>query len=109
MTASLPPSIQNYFFGKNARDFTTAVAGFAPSAVVKDEGRGHEGPAAIRAWMEETVARYDDKVEVRGATFNGDHVAVVAEVSGTFPGSPVLLRFAFTLDGDRISRLEIAP
>jgi hypothetical protein len=40
---------------------------------------------------------------------NGNNVGVTAEVSGTFPGSPVLLRFNFVLDEDRISRLEIAP
>ena len=28
-------------------------------------------------------------------------------VSGTFPGSPVDLRYVFTLAGDKVSRLEI--
>ena len=109
MTGPLPPSIENYFSGKNARDFATAVSGFSPSARVQDEGRSHEGPAAIRAWIEETAAKYDDRAEVESFTRNDDGVEVVAQVSGTFLGSPIPLRFAFTLDGDRISRLEIAP
>jgi hypothetical protein len=43
MTLSLPPSIDHYFAGKNARDFAAAAAGFALAAVVKDEERRHEG------------------------------------------------------------------
>lgn len=108
MTVSLPPAIQSYFSGKNARDFTVAASGFAPSAVVEDEGHDHTGPTAIRAWIEETAARYDDTAEVRSVTSDGHRVEVTAEVSGTFPGSPILLRFSFTLDGERISRLAIA-
>jgi hypothetical protein len=29
-------------------------------------------------------------------------------VSGNFPGSPVELRYVFTLDGEKIARLEIS-
>jgi hypothetical protein len=32
---------------------------------------------------------------------------VTGLVSGTFPGSPVRLRFHFTIEGDKIARLEI--
>lgn len=109
MTAHPPSCIQNYFFGKNARDFDLAVSGFASSAVVKDERRDFEGPNAIRAWIEETAAKYDDRSEIKNMTADGSNVEVAAEVSGAFPGSPILLRFRFTLDGDRIIRLEIAP
>lgn len=109
MTASLPPSVQNYFSGKNARDFDVAVSGFGQSAVVLDEGRAHEGPVAIRAWLEETVARYDDQATVRSVASSGNGVEVRAEIAGTFPGSPILLRFDFILEDGHISRLEIAP
>lgn len=109
MPARLPPPVQNYFSGKNARDLTVAVSGFAQSAMVRDEGRDHTGPAAIRAWIEETIARYDDRADVRSAASRGDGVDVIAEVSGTFPGSPILLRFSFTVMDDQIVRLEIAP
>jgi hypothetical protein len=32
---------------------------------------------------------------------------VTAHVAGDFPGSPIDLRYAFVLAGDRIARLEI--
>lgn len=109
MSVSLPPAVQDYFAGKNARDLDRAVSGFAPTAVVRDEGGDHAGPVAIRAWIGDTVARYDDEAHVRSAAARGDDVEVVAGVSGTFPGSPIVLRFSFTLKDDRIVRLAIAP
>ena len=109
MTAKLPPSIQNYFQGKNVRDFAVAVSGFAPTAIVKDEGHDHKGPTAIRAWLEETSAKYHDIAEIKSVTSKEDQVEVAAEISGKFPGSPILLRFDFTLEGDRIVRLQIGP
>jgi hypothetical protein len=109
MKETLPSAIQGYFAGKYARDFTMAVSGFSASAVVKDEGRDHQGPVAIRTWIEETAAKYEDRAEVRAVSSCGDTVEVTADVTGRFPGSPILLRFKFTLDDGQISRLEIAP
>ncbi len=109
MNETLPSAIENYFSGKNARDFTLAASGFSSSAVVKDEGRDHHGPDAIRTWIGATTAKYDDRAEVRAVSSNGAQVEVTAEVSGKFPGSPTVLRFKFTLDDGQISRLEIAP
>jgi hypothetical protein len=37
----------------------------------------------------------------------GEKIVVVAEVSGTFPGSPIELRFNFTLRDDKIVTLAI--
>ena len=107
MTAILPAPVRHYFEGKNARDFDAAVAAFASTAVVSDENASHEGPAAIRAWVKETAAKYDDRSTVENTVRKGDDVEVQAEVSGTFPGSPTTLTFRFTLAGDRIGRLEI--
>ncbi|WP_127144970.1 nuclear transport factor 2 family protein [Pelagibacterium montanilacus] len=109
MSDTLPTSIENYFAGKNTKDYALAVSGFAPSAVVKDEGEDHVGPDAIRAWMEDTAARYDNRAEIKSTSGHGDHVEVSAEVTGSFPGSPIVLRFTFTLEDDQITRLSIAP
>jgi hypothetical protein len=34
---------------------------------------------------------------------------VTCRLTGSFPGSPVNLRFFFELDGEKIASLEIAP
>ena len=106
MTEDLPTAVRAYFDGKNARDFDAAVAAFLPDAVVRDEARTHRGRDAIRAWMEETAAKYADRTAVKRFDRQDGALLVVAEVSGTFPGSPADIRFRFVLDGDRIAGLE---
>lgn len=108
MTHPLPSSITQYFAGKNIGDIETALSGFAPDAVVADESHSHQGRDAIGAWMEDTHRRYRDVAEVLSVTASGPVTAVSARVSGDFPGSPITLGFSFTLQDDRITRLEIA-
>jgi hypothetical protein len=107
MNQGLPQPIADYFAGRNARDYAKALSGFAPAAVVGDEERQHVGAEAIQRWMEETVASYNDQSQVRGATTDGNRTLVTAEVSGTFPGSPIEFRYAFTLQDGLITSLAI--
>jgi len=105
---SMPKPIADYF---SADGTGRAVADcFAPDAVVVDEKQAHRGREAIARWKREASAKYDYvskpvKVDVAG---DGRFV-VTAHVSGNFPGSPVDLRYAFTLSEDAIARLEIVP
>ena len=108
MPNNLPPAVAAYFKGKNTRDIPLAVSGFADSAVVKDEHRDHVGPDAIGAWIKDSTAKYDDLITVQSAKTDGDSIVVLGEVAGTFPGSPILLGFQFTVQDNRIVRLAIA-
>jgi hypothetical protein len=107
MSTTLPEPLSAYFDAKNRHDIDAMLAPFAADAVVKDEGEERRGLAAIRAWLEETTRKYRDTVEVTDVAEGGGRTVVTAMVSGTFPGSPVQLRFAFTIGNDRIGRLEI--
>jgi NAD(P)-dependent dehydrogenase (short-subunit alcohol dehydrogenase family) len=82
---------------------------FAPDGEVHDEQRSHVGPAAIGAWAKDAYDRYGFALEIRNVEGAGDDVAVTAQVSGSFPGSPILLRYDFRLLGGKIQRLDIAP
>lgn len=106
---TLPKAIASYFEGKNTRDFPLAVSGFAPSARVKDEHRDHVGADAIAAWIADSAAKYDDQVTILSASTDTDHIVVTGEVAGTFPGSPIVLKFRFAVDGEQITQLAIAP
>ena len=111
MSDTLPPSVQAYFTGKNARDFALAVSGFASHAVVKDEHKDHVGLGEIAEWIKASTAAYDDQVTVQhieadGAPSEGE-VVVTGEVAGNFPGSPIVLRFRFGLADGLIERLAI--
>ena len=109
MSNELPKSIADYIAGSNAHDPDACAACFTDDAVVIDEGRERKGFADIRAWKEEVTGKYRATVEVVAAAKANGRTIVTGRVSGNFPGSPVNLRYAFTLRGDKIVRLEIVP
>ncbi|WP_028645604.1 nuclear transport factor 2 family protein [Nocardioides sp. URHA0020] len=100
--------IDHYFALAARPELEPYVAQFAPDAVVEDDGQTHVGIDGVRAWRR-SVPGVSYGVRAVADTSTGSHVATT-EISGDFPGSPVLLGFAFTFD-DRglISRLVIAP
>jgi hypothetical protein len=62
--------------------------------------------------MVETTRKYGVTIEVFEVVVfevvaTATSITVTGHVSGNFPGSPVDLRYAFVLDGERIARLEI--
>lgn len=104
---TLPPPIRSYFSANSDLDVEAMLAPFAADAVVKDERRTHQGTAAIRAWIKE--ASLGNQAIAVPLTIQSDEPLhhVTAQVSGSFPGSPVTLAFHFRLDGGRIAQLEI--
>jgi ketosteroid isomerase-like protein len=107
MKTKLPQAITNYLQASNAHSPDGVVGAFTDDALVIDENREYRGSAAIRAWSEAALSKYKPHAELTDATEAGDKIVVTAKVSGTFPGSPVQLRFVFTLEGDKIGALLI--
>jgi len=104
----LPTPIAAYF----AADTTGAEAVaqcFTDGAVVIDERQEYRGRTAIARWKAEASAKFRYSVERLGVHVSGDQATVTGRVTGDFPGSPVELQYRFILEGDKISRLEIAP
>jgi ketosteroid isomerase-like protein len=110
MAFSTPDVITRYVAAQAARDFDTLVAFFADDAVVIDEGQTRRGTTEIRAWRENVASVYEYTTELSGVEDEGDgkYVARV-HLAGNFPGGTVDLRYHFTVEGNRIGRLEIAP
>ena len=105
----LPAPIEAYFDAVNRGDLDGMSLLFAANAVVKDEGRTRTGRSAVRAWIEEVTEKYHPSFQVEGGTEDSDGVTTVhGLVSGTFPNSPVRLRYAFKLRGGEITHLEIS-
>ncbi|MCG6576117.1 nuclear transport factor 2 family protein [Pseudomonas sp. AF32] len=107
--SSLAPAIAGYIAAANARDSSAAVRFFAEDANVFDEGQHRAGTQAIAQWMEDTAQRYQPRVEVLNVQQRTGKVLVHNLISGTFPGSPLELRYTFRLDEQgKISRLDIS-
>jgi SnoaL-like domain len=107
MAVKLPAPIRAYFDADQDRSGAALVGAFAPDAVVKDEGKTHVGRDAIEAWWRAAKAKYEHTAEPCEIRDEGGLCIVRARVTGRFPGSPALLRFAFQLEDGRIAALEI--
>ncbi|MDL2408511.1 nuclear transport factor 2 family protein [Rhizobium calliandrae] len=108
MTLALPKPIADYF-AADAADGAAVAACFTADAVVVDEKKTYTGRDAIAAWKSEASAKYEYVADPVAIDDQGDRVVVTAHLTGNFPGSPVDLRYAFTLSGNAIARLEIVP
>lgn len=107
MTIDLPRTIANYFQADKG-DSEAIVACFSDEAVVKDEGQTHTGLDAIKQWKANASTKYTYTVEPQSLSESAEQTIVTGLVTGNFPGSPVNLQYAFTLDGDKITALEIS-
>lgn len=104
----LPAPVAGYFEHQTTRPAAVAQS-FADDALVVDERQEHRGRAAIEAWTAAANSQYKPTTELLAAEFDGPLTTVRAKVTGSFPGSPIELRFHFTLADGLITRLEIAP
>jgi len=111
MTSDVPAAISRYISSAADRELDVLIGCFTQDAVVEDDGQTYRGRDEIRGWREALAAGPAYTVEVLGAEPTGadDHYLVTTHVAGDFPGSPVDLRYLFTLNGDLISELSIAP
>ena len=107
MTINLPAVVAAYFQAENAHDAAAVAQCFSANGEVRDEHHVHRGHAAIGAWKRASSDKYAAMVAPLACSETAQACVVKGEVSGNFPGSPVLLDFAFQLDADKISVLEI--
>jgi uncharacterized protein (TIGR02246 family) len=108
MADIIPDVITRYFAAQSNRDFDSLVALFTDDGVVIDDGKTWTGAAEIRAWRDNAASVYQYTTDVLyvHAASNGEFHAQV-HLEGNFPGGTVDLDYRFTLDGQRIRRLEI--
>jgi ketosteroid isomerase-like protein len=107
MPLDLKPPVSVYFEASNAHDADAVAVLFGETALVHDESQDHRGRASIREWAQGTYDKYDIRLTPREASRDGEAMIVATGVAGTFPGSPIDLRFRFVMDGDRIQELRI--
>lgn len=105
---NLPEPIGAYFEA-DRRGAQAVARCFTNDGTVKDEGQTHTGPAAIEAWKVAASARYSYVAEPFALEKKDREYIVTSRVTGNFPGSPVDLRYSFTLERGKIATLAIKP
>jgi ketosteroid isomerase-like protein len=110
MLENVPKTVKRYFELDAERDVDGIVALFSDDATVIDEGEARDGLDAIRGWRTGAASEYEYTTTITSSGALGDDCyRVTARLEGNFPGGTVDLNHDFTIAGDRIRRLEIAP
>lgn len=106
---ALPSAVARYLRGA-IDDRPSTLDAFAPNARITDEGRDHEGIDAVRDWLNSAGSEYTYTTTYLGQRADRpDRWVIRTRIEGDFPGGVADLRYRFTLDGDRIAELVIAP
>lgn len=106
----LPATVRGYLAAHEARDVDTALRAFSPTAVVVDEGTTYRGTDEVRRFLTEAGSEFTYTSTLVAAERTDDaHWVVTTHLEGDFPGGVVDLRYRFTMDGDAIAELVIAP
>ena len=108
MAIKLPTPIGAFFDAESRNDAEALGQAFAEDGVVLDEGHVIQGRPRHQA-----LAGRDPK-KISRTRWNRwrpkrmrDETIVTCRLSGSFPGSPIKVRFIFKLDGNAITSLEV--
>lgn len=100
---NLPNIISELVKAQNEFDSAAYANCFTENAEVFDEGKTHNGKAEIENWIDKANKEY--KATMKSLDYNENILS--AEVSGTFPGSPLVLKYHFELNNGLIQSLKI--
>lgn len=90
---NLPNVITDLVKAQNNFDSTAYANCFAETAVVFDEGETHKGKTEIKNWIEKANRKY--QATMNPLEYSETEQTLKAEVSGTFPGSPLVLTYQY--------------
>lgn len=100
---NLPNIISELVKAQNEFDSAAYANCFTENAEVFDEGKTHNGKAEIENWIDKANKEY--KATMKSLDYNENILS--AEISGTFPGSPLVLKYHFELSDGLIQSLKI--
>jgi hypothetical protein len=103
----LPKLIADLIAAQDKYDSKAFAENFSDNATVHDEGKSYHGKTEIRQWNEMTNAKYKTKYEPLEVTTEGDKITLTAKISGTFPGSPAIIKYHFETKNNKIKSLHI--
>lgn len=104
---NLPKVVSDFVNAQNNFDSEASANCFSVNGIMLDEGKTYTGSVAIQGLFEETNEKYQSVMKPLKYIEDGTSSVLSAEVSGTFPGSPAVLQFHFTLKNNLIDYLKV--
>jgi ketosteroid isomerase-like protein len=102
---NLPKVVTDLIKTQNNFDSVAYANCFTETAVVFDEGKTHNGRKEIEKWIDKANKKY--QATMKPLEYSDTEHTLKTEVSGTFPGSPVVLTYQFELEAGQIQSLKI--
>ncbi|MDQ0782181.1 nuclear transport factor 2 family protein [Chryseobacterium sp. W4I1] len=102
---NLPNIVSKLVKAQNEFDSHAYADCFTETAVVHDEGKTHKGKTEIQNWIDTANKEY--KASMKPLGYNETGHVLSAEISGNFPGSPVILKYHFEFSEGLIESLKI--
>ena len=103
----LPQIITDLLAAQEKYDADSFSECFSNDAVVFDEGKIYRGKKEIRQWNEMTNTKYKTKYEPLEISGTEDGIILTAKISGTFDGSPAIIKYHFETKNSKIASLRI--
>jgi len=103
---SIPKVIEEFVKAKNSFDCAAFAECFSETAVVFDEGKTHTGKNEIKQWIDHSNNQHQDTLEP--VDYDQKKDILSAKVTGTFPQSPIILKFHFTIVDGKIQNLKVS-
>jgi hypothetical protein len=104
---NLPKVVSDFVNGQNNFDSEASANCFSVNGIMLEEGKPYTGRVEIQGLLEETNEKYQSVMKPLEFIEDGTSSVLSAEVSGTFPGSPAVLKFHFTLNNNLIDYLKV--
>ncbi|WP_339877483.1 nuclear transport factor 2 family protein [uncultured Algoriphagus sp.] len=104
---NLPKVVSDLIKAQNEFDAVAFAQLFSESAVVFDEGKTHQGRLEIERWIDHSNKNYQSVMKPLEHTEVGTTSILTAECSGTFPGSPITLKFHIDIVDGQIQQLKV--
>ena len=102
---NLPKVIAELVKTQNNFDNVAYANCFTETAVVFDEGKTHNGRKEIENWIDK--ANKDYQATMKPLEYATKEEILKVEVSGNFPGSPIVLSYHLKLEDGLINSLKI--
>jgi len=104
---TLPNVINDLIKAQSNFDSAAYASCFSETAEVHDEGKTYKGRFEIENWISNGNEKYKTVMKPLGYAKEGKTDLLSAKISGTFDGSPVVLKYHFEINDGLIQSLKI--
>ena len=101
----LPGVVNELINAQNNFDSAAYADCFTERSVVFDEGKTHNGRNEIENWIEKANKEY--QATMKPLEYSESERTLKTEVSGKFPGSPIVMMFHYEFKDGLIQSLKI--